>query len=168
MLDIYQYGFLRMLEIGSAALTSFAICLIMGMLKEGIIFFAFFVPLRSYLGGFHLEKYWQCYIMSCVTFLSAMTITRFVSPDIGVSSGIIVIASIGIGLEAKAEQKKQESKVYAFVVWAVLLVLLAVTGFGMIQKKQSLLVLLCCVTTIVLVSKVFEQILQYRKNKCNH
>ncbi len=168
MLEIYQYGFLRMLEIGSAVLTSFAICLIMGMLKEGIIFFAFFVPLRSYLGGFHLGKYWQCYIMSCLTFLLALAVTKSVSPDAGLSSGIIVITSIGIGLEAKAEQKKQESKVYSFVVWFVLLVLLAVTWFGMIQNKQSLLVLLCCVTTIVLISKVLEQILQYKKNKCNH
>lgn len=62
MLEIYQYGLVRMMELGGAVLTSFVICLIMGMLKEGIIFLSFFVPLRSYLGGFHLKKYWQCYI----------------------------------------------------------------------------------------------------------
>ena len=59
MLEIYQYGLVRMLEIGGAVFTSFLICLSMGMMKEGLIFFAFFIPLRSYLGGVHLKKYWQ-------------------------------------------------------------------------------------------------------------
>lgn len=168
MLEIYQYGFLRMFEIGSAVITGFLICLIMGMLKEGIIFFAFFVPLRSYLGGFHLGKYWQCYIMSCFTLWLVLAVTRSASLDISVSFGVIVTASIGIGLEAKLERKRQESKGYSFIVWAVLLVLLTVAGIGMIQKKQSLLVLLCCVTIVVLASKVLEQILRYRKNRFDH
>lgn len=158
MVEIYQYGFVRMFEISGAVVTGFVMCLIMGMIKEGIIFFAFFMPLRSYLGGFHLKKYWQCYIMSCLTLLAVLIITRFVSLDMRASSGLIILASIGIGLEAKWEQKESESKKYAWAVWGVLAILLTTMVFCLIWKQESVLVLLCCVATIVLVSKVCDRI----------
>lgn len=68
-------------------------------------------------------------------------------------------------MEAKLGQKEQENKVYSLVVWSVLVVLLAVTGFCIIRKQESVLVLLCCVTTIVLVSKVLEQIVRLKIEK---
>lgn len=167
MLEIYQYGLVRMLEIGVAVLTGFVMCLTLGMLKEGIIFFIFFVPLRSYLGGIHLKKYWHCYIVSCFTLLLVLIMSRIVPFDMLFSAGMIIIASIGIGLEAKLGQKEQGNKVYSLVVWSVLLVLLVVMIFCIIRQQESVLVLLCCVTTIVLVSKVLEQIVQYRKTENN-
>lgn len=157
MMEVYQYGLIRMLELGGAVLTSLLICLAMGRLKEGIIFFAFFMPLRSYLGGFHLKKYWQCYLMSCFTLFTVLMITEFVSLDMRVSSGLIILTSMGIGLEANRERKKPENKIYALVVWGVLAVLLAVMIFCLVRKQESVLVVLCCVTTIVLVSKVCER-----------
>lgn len=158
MLEIYQYGLVRILELGGAVLTSLLICLVMGMLKEGIIFFAFFMPLRSYLGGFHLKKYWQCYLMSCVTLFVVLMITRLVSPDVRVSSALIVLTSMGIGWEAWQERKEPENRIYALVVWGVLAVLLAVMIWCLVRKQETVLVVLCCVTTIVLVSKVCERL----------
>lgn len=38
MLEIYQYGLVRMLEIGAAVFSGFVICLSMGMIKEGLLF----------------------------------------------------------------------------------------------------------------------------------
>lgn len=153
MVEVYQYGIVRMLEIGGAVLTGFVICLCMGMLKEGIIFFLFFVPLRSYLGGFHMEKYWHCYIMSCFTLIAVLAVTKYVSLDMRVSAGLVIAASIGIGLEAAWERKKGGNKIYAIVVWVVLILLLAVTGFCVAWELASTLVLLCCITVIVLISK---------------
>lgn len=158
MMEIYQYGLVRLLEIGCAVLTSFVICLGMGMLKEGILFFLFFIPLRSYLGGFHMEKYWQCYIMSCFTLLAVLAITRVVSLDMRVSAGLIVAASIGIGLEAAWERKKGGNRVYTLIVWVVLTLLLVVTGVCVLWEQTSILVLLCCVTIIVLIGKAVSRI----------
>ncbi len=162
MLEIYQYGLVRMMELGAAVFTSFLICLGLGMIREGILFFLFFMPLRSYLGGFHLQKYWQCYIMSCLTLLAVLIITRFVSFDMRVSFGMILCASAGIGWEAKKGQAEAESRKYAWVVWGVLAILLAAAVFCLIRGQESALVLLCCVTVIVLVSKVFEQMRENR------
>lgn len=157
MVEIYQYGIVRLLEIGGAVLTGFLICLSMGMLKEGILFFLFFIPLRSYLGGFHMEKYWQCYIMSCFTLFVVLVITKMVSLDVRVSAGLVIAASIGIGLEAAWERKKGGNRVYTLIVWVVLALLLAVAGVCVVWKQSSILVLLCCVAVIVLVSKAVSR-----------
>lgn len=158
MVEIYQYGLVRLLEIGCAVLTSFVICLGMRMLKEGILFFLFFIPLRSYLGGFHMEKYWQCYIMSCFTLFAVLAISKVVSLDLRVSAGLIVAASIGIGVEAAWECKKGGNRVYTLIVWVVLALLLAVAGVCVVCEQSSILVLLCCVAVIVLVSKAVSWI----------
>lgn len=159
MLDIYQYGLVRMLEIGAAVFSGFVICLSMGMIKEGLIFFVFFVPLRSYLGGIHLKKYWHCYIVSCFTLLAVLAMTKMVFLDMRFAVRLIIITAAGIGLEALG----LENKVYAWVVCLALLVLLAVMGFCIVQGRETVLVLLCCITTIVLASKVLDQIVQHRK-----
>lgn len=106
MLEIYQYGLVRMLEIGAAVLSGFVICFGMGMIKEGLIFFAFFVPLRSYLGGIHLKKYWHCYIASSLTLLSVLAMTKMVSVDMRFSVCLTIVTAMGIGLEALAQEIK--------------------------------------------------------------
>lgn len=159
MLEIYQYGLVRMLEIGAAVFSGFVICLSMGMIKEGLLFFIFFVPLRSYLGGIHLKKYWQCYIVSCFTLLIVMTLAKMVFLDMRFSAGLFIVTVIGIGIEAL----KLENKVYSWIVWAVLFVLLVVMGFCIAKEQETVLVLLSCITAIVLVSKVLEQIVQHRQ-----
>lgn len=156
-MEIYQYGLVRMLELSGAIFTSFLLCLAMGMLKEGIIFFAFFMPLRSFLGGFHLKKYWQCYMMSCCTLFAVLMITKAVTLDAHVSSMLIVLTVIGIGWEAWRERKEPEKKVFARIVWGVLAVLLAVTAFCAVRKQEAVLVLLGCVTTVVWGSKMLER-----------
>lgn len=88
--DLHGYGLVRMFEIGAAVLTSLAIGMCVGMLKQTLLFFLFFIPLRSYLGGFHLRKYRDCYLMSCLTLAAVLAITRFASFDMHVSCALIL------------------------------------------------------------------------------
>ena len=77
MYNIYQYGMQMALEIGLSFITSIVICCIWGKIAEGIIFFAIFIPLRSYLGGFHMKSYRACYICSCVTLVAVLGLSSF-------------------------------------------------------------------------------------------
>lgn len=47
------------------------------MVVEGILFFIVFIPLRSYAGGLHLEHYWSCLALSCLTFSVILLLTKF-------------------------------------------------------------------------------------------
>lgn len=164
MAEIYQYGILRILEIGTAILTGVLICFLMGMIREGIIFFTFFASLRSYLGGIHLKKYWQCYIVSCLSLILVLLVTRYMDFDIHTVGVFIIFGVIGIGTEAKLEQKKQGGKTYCFIVGVVLAILLIVSVGCFIKRYDSILVLLCCIVILVFGSKLLEMVLAIGRN----
>lgn len=76
---IYEYGFQVALE---TPLT-FSICTIlaasMHRLKDEFIFFTIFIPLRSYGGGFHFDRYAFCFLFSCFAFTCTLYISRFLA-----------------------------------------------------------------------------------------
>lgn len=158
MYEIYQYGFLRMLEIGGAFLTGVVICFGMGMLKEGVIFLIFFAPLRSYLGGIHLKNYWQCYILSCLVLTLVLLITKYVTFNPYITCGLIMLGTIGMGIEAYKEYRRQRNKVYSIIICAVLSVILLVSFFCFKGGYDSILVLLSCIVILVFISKLIEQL----------
>lgn len=158
MAEIYRYGLVRMLEIGAAVLTGLAICLGMGMVQEGILFFVFFAPLRSYLGGVHLKKYWQCYLASCMSLIIVLLVTKYAVLDSHIAVALIVSGAAGIAAMAGRERKAHGSSAYAVIIWSVLAVLLLIAGWCFVQGYDSALVLLCCVVLLVLGSKMVEEI----------
>lgn len=77
--EIYEYGF----QIGLETILSFSICAMLaqsiGMFKEGILFYAIFIPLRAYAGGFHFDKYILCLLCSCLTFYGVLLIAKSIN-----------------------------------------------------------------------------------------
>lgn len=76
--EVYTFGFLSALEMGLSIMVSLFLAAMLHMLFEGILFFVIFIPLRSYAGGLHLEKYWSCFILSCLTFGIVLCIVKTV------------------------------------------------------------------------------------------
>lgn len=74
---VYEYGFLITLEAVLCLITCFGISLILHTISECILFFIIFIPLRSYAGGLHLDNYWSCFSLSCLTFFAIMMIDKY-------------------------------------------------------------------------------------------
>lgn len=157
MYDIYHYGVLRMLEIGAAFFSSILICLSMGMIKEGLIFFAFFIPLRSYLGGVHLKKYWQCYLTSCLLLFMTLMIVKFVVIDLKFIGIVTVLGVTGTFLAAFAGYRKHKNKIYFLIICTVLGLLILLAGLFYTKEDISMMLLLCCTILLVLGSKMIER-----------
>lgn len=75
--SIYEYGFVVAMETGLSLIIIFFVAGILHMVVEGILFFIVFIPLRSYAGGLHLEHYWSCLALSCLTFSVILLLTKF-------------------------------------------------------------------------------------------
>ena len=103
MYNIYQYGLQMTLEIGCSFITSIIVCCIWGKVIEGILFFVIFIPLRSYLGGFHMKSYWACFICSLVTLIAVLGLSPF-APKYYISWLILGISIVMIFFEAKKEK----------------------------------------------------------------
>ena len=74
--EIYQYGFQIFLE-----LCSIIIAVILDMKIECIFFFLFFIPLRSYNGGLHMDRYLSCFLLSCTTLALTLLIVKHFTLD---------------------------------------------------------------------------------------
>ena len=74
--EVYEYGFVITLEVGLFLVASLFIALKLYMVLEGIFFFVIFSPLRSYAGGLHLEKFWICFVLSCLTYITTLLVVK--------------------------------------------------------------------------------------------
>ena len=79
--EIYQYGFQIFLELSLNILCSIIIAVIIDMKIECIFFFLFFIPLRSYNGGLHMDRYLSCFLLSCTTLALTLLIVKHFTLD---------------------------------------------------------------------------------------
>lgn len=77
--EIYQYGFQRFMELSINIICSIIIAVLLDMKLECIAFFLFFIPLRSYSGGFHMEHYVSCLLLSCLSLAGILCIVKYFS-----------------------------------------------------------------------------------------
>ncbi len=75
--EAYQYGFQTFLELVLNLICSICIAVFLHMELECLLFFLFFIPLRSYNGGLHLKSYYSCLIFSCMTMTFILLIVKY-------------------------------------------------------------------------------------------
>ncbi len=93
--EIYEYGFVIALEMGISLLLCLCIAVSLNMCIEGILFFTVFIPLRSYAGGLHMEKFLHCLLLSCITF-SGILLSGKLRMPIGMSLLLTLIMEYAV------------------------------------------------------------------------
>lgn len=95
--EIYLYGFQIFLELIINIACSIIIAILLDMKIECLLFFIFFIPLRSYNGGLHMEHYLSCLLLSCATLaltlliVKNLTVAPFISYLLYIISVLIII-----------------------------------------------------------------------------
>lgn len=89
--EAYQYGFLTFFELILNLICSVCIAVLLHMELECLLFFVFFIPLRSYNGGLHLKSYYSCLIFSCMTMTFILLIVKYFQVSTSVSFCLYVI-----------------------------------------------------------------------------
>lgn len=76
--EIYEYGFILALENGISVIVGLFLAVLLEKTIEGIIFFAIFIPIRSYAGGLHFDRFIVCFVCSIITFLFCILFIDYV------------------------------------------------------------------------------------------
>lgn len=90
--DVYQYGFQSFLEILTNILCSIIIASLLNMLLECIVFFLIFIPIRSFNGGFHLQKYYACLLFSCMALTIVLLMVKYLVAPLHISFILYLIS----------------------------------------------------------------------------
>lgn len=163
---IYFYGFQMGLELIFNLSVSILIAIKMDMLPQAAIFFIVFIPIRSYAGGFHFEKYLHCFILSVVTYVGVLELSQIltIAGEIHVVADVVFLILVwyffpvqNIHRMIDEDEKRYFSKklqqilVADFVLIIVLLVL----------KKEDLLAVVSLTLVLIVVSMIAGKIKYY-------
>lgn len=94
--SLYQYGIQNLLEVLLSTIMSIIIALCFNLMIESILFFLVFIPLRSYAGGYHCDKYINCLLCSCLTLGGILFIVKNIILPINYSVVLFIISLYGI------------------------------------------------------------------------
>lgn len=158
MHSIYQYGLQMILEVGCSFITSIIICCLCGMIVEGIVFFSVFIPLRSYLGGFHMKSYGACFICSSITLMGILVLVKLFSPSPIVSWMLLIVSMTMILRKAQKEKVSDDEGKYFYPRIFVISVVVIFIGIAFsISDNSSMLFLLACTNALIAISKIMER-----------
>lgn len=94
--ELYEYGFMMTIEAGLFVLSSLFVSIYLHMVKEGILFFLIFAPLRSYASGLHLDRFYSCFALSFLTFSGILLIVRHIRIPMLLSLIGLVVLEIAV------------------------------------------------------------------------
>lgn len=162
--SVYRYGYTLMLE---GIVNMFVALLIAILLEEVKVFFCFFLlfmPLRSFCGGYHAKKAWQCVVLSNTVVVLASILSKQLefSNIVAVVLEIICFLVIFIfsPVESKnkklSEKEKKYYKIYAIGILVFEIILESI--FFIVQWKRLvyLVVLVHLIQAVSLVAAVLE------------
>ncbi len=113
---IYQYGYILLMETGINIMISITLGILCHTLPEVFIFLLFFVPLRSYAGGWHMAHAWQCILITNVTILfvavGAIYFSRYCPGEVWLVADILSCAAICVlsPIDTEAKPLEEEEK----------------------------------------------------------
>lgn len=137
---IYEYGF----QITMANITNALIVLLIGVLTNSVIrvllFYAVFISMRIFCGGFHAKSYTRCFCLFGTTCLLC-TVSSYWIMHFGDINSVIIISGILQGLclyqmapienenHPLSTEEKKKFRLYSIVVFAFWLLVMAISSF---------------------------------------
>ncbi len=110
---IYDYGIYLTLMTVITTSTIVVLGFLWGKLSLTIVFLFVLASMRHYTGGYHANRYWQCYLLSCMSYCAVMYLVSnnilqdtMLLPTIGI---IATLYNLAIGsLNSDKNPKTQE------------------------------------------------------------
>ena len=75
---IYQFGWQVSIEILISIIESIGIALYLKMFPEMIFLSGIFIPLRTWAGGVHLDRYWKCFVCSVMVLVVGLVSSKYI------------------------------------------------------------------------------------------
>ena len=165
---LYEYGIGMLLETLACMTMALIIAIVMNEVISTVVFFVVLILLRTYAGGYHCQKFWQCFIVSSGTLgLCLLTIGK-VKWNMTISGITILIAFVLLFAIAPVEsqslpisEKERKCLRQRLLVSEIVILIIA----GVVYKMQctSLLQTISIATALVCISAYAAKV----KNKSN-
>lgn len=163
--EYYEYALIAMVENAVTVGTLLLLGMLFGKFLHTVCFMVFFLSLRKRTGGFHADKFWQCYLGTVITYFAIIQIVPILCINpIGMFGmlliAIILICIIGTINHPNMDMSKselQESKKAARLVVLMEVMIIAVLVYlkadilyiGYMAVAVILCAILMCLARII-------------------
>lgn len=168
--EIYKYGLETGLETMLCVIVSLLISIYLESVSEFLVFIAMFFPLRAYVGGIHMKRFYACFICSCTVITIGLLFTKYVKWDENSIFLIIMMLMFAIYklalLSTTRQDTKKDAMYYAKQRKKILICIWIIAFVGWLFQTTELLMLILYVMTVVLGSLILE-INRFHKRNAN-
>lgn len=92
----YEYAFLTLAERVITGASLLVVSLVMGTLVPMWLFLIFFLSLRKRTGGYHLNRFWMCYIGTIAISIGVIYIDPLLTENTYLMYGLLIVAMLVI------------------------------------------------------------------------
>lgn len=165
--EYYKYALLTMIEGGITVTTILFLGLVCRQIIPTVCFLFFFLSLRKRTGGFHADKFWQCYLGTIATYIAIVAIAGILSANPVVMYVLLFCSVLWIEIIGTVNHPNMNMDVYEFceakraartIVLLELMVILMLIwlGFsGLYVSYMSLAIILCAI--LLCLAKILKQ-----------
>lgn len=90
--EYYEYALIAMVENAVTVGTMLLLGIVFGKFLQTVCFLMFFLSLRKRTGGFHADKFWQCYLGTVITYIAVIQIVPMLCRNPVVMFGMLSLA----------------------------------------------------------------------------
>ena len=157
--ELYEYGFHQGFILLANIFTTILLGWILSMTIESIVFLVAYIPLRSYVGGYHAKTPFRCYILSVVMISATLLIARepiwnlfsLISVTATTSTIIFLLAPVEDKNKPLQENERREFKKRTNILLGILLGLIILFWFvGQQQISICIMLALCMISIMIL------------------
>ncbi|MFG6321799.1 accessory gene regulator B family protein [uncultured Phocaeicola sp.] len=166
--EYYEYALVSLAERIIAVGTMLAIGILFEQFIPTIIFLVFFLSLRKRTGGYHADKFWQCYLVTIITYIGVIKVAVALSEKSSVAMyailvlAVLIIEVIGtvnhpnIDLDkGELRETKRAARLLVLMEAAIIAMLVALGINQLYVSYMSIAIILC--SSLMCLAKILKQ-----------
>ncbi len=165
--EYYEYVLITMAEHIIAVGTMLIISMLFQQFAPTVVFLVFFLSLRKRTGGYHADKFWQCYLMTIITYIGVMQIAKVLAEKYYLMYSLLLIAVLIIEVigtvnhpnidlaEDELQEIKKAARLLVLIEVGIIAVLIALRLDRLYVSYMSIAIILC--SSLMCLAKIIKQ-----------
>ncbi|MCM1416627.1 MAG: accessory gene regulator B family protein [bacterium] len=171
-IEYYEYALLIMAERVIAVGTMLIISIIFKQFLPTVAFLIFFLSLRKRTGGYHADKFWQCYLLTIMTYIGVVQAASVLSEKPHIMYSLLFLAVVAVEVigavnhpnidfdENELRETKRAARLLVLIETGVIAVLAVFKMSQLYVSYMSIAIILCSI--LMCLAKMIKQEVKVR------
>ncbi len=165
--EYYEYVLIIMTERTIAVGSMVVISLIFKQFLPTVAFLVFFLSLRKRTGGYHADKFWQCYLLTIITYIGVVQVANIFSEKSHIMYTLLLCAVFIVEVigtvnhpnmnldDSELRETKKAARLLVLIETGVIAVLAILKMNQLYVSYMSVAIILC--SSLMCLAKIIKQ-----------